>query len=124
MVYSYEWLYAAYDAMQAEAAELAALRARPRNPVQAFMQRSTGGARGGKDGFVRMQECRQALEALDGRGWQRSFHQRMFHDNFIRSCSRQNAIFSLSSVAARIISLLTQQCLLKGFKSFCAVNLH
>jgi hypothetical protein len=88
MVYSYEWLYAAYDAMQAEAAELAALRARPRNPVQAFMQRSTGGARGGKDGFVRMQECRQALEALDGRGWQRSFHQRMFHDNFIRSCSR------------------------------------
>jgi hypothetical protein len=87
MAYSYEWLYAAYDAVQAEAAAQSAQRARPRNPVQAFLQRNTGGAQG-KDGFARMQECRQALEALDGRGWQRSFHQRMFHDNFIRSCSR------------------------------------
>lgn len=32
--------------------------------------------------------CRQALDALDRRGWQRSFHQRMFHDNFIRACAR------------------------------------
>jgi glucuronate isomerase len=28
------------------------------------------------------------LEALDRRGWQRSFHQRMFHDNFFRACAR------------------------------------
>ena len=40
------------------------------------------------NGFKRMQKCRQGLEALDRRGWQRSFHQRMFHDNFIRSCAR------------------------------------
>ena len=39
-------------------------------------------------GFQRMQKCRQGLEALDRRGWQRSFHQRMFHDNFIRACAR------------------------------------
>lgn len=39
-------------------------------------------------GFHRMQKCRQGLEALDRRGWQRSFHQRMFHDNFIRACAR------------------------------------
>lgn len=39
-------------------------------------------------GFKRMQRCRQALEAIDRRGWQRSFHQRMFHDNFIRACAR------------------------------------
>ena len=39
-------------------------------------------------GFKRMQKCRQGLEALDRRGWQRSFHQRMFHDNFIRACAR------------------------------------
>jgi len=40
------------------------------------------------NGFQRMQKCRQGLEALDRRGWQRSFHQRMFHDNFIRACAR------------------------------------
>ena len=39
-------------------------------------------------GFHRIQKCRQALEALDRRGWARSFHQRMFHDNFIRACAR------------------------------------
>ena len=39
-------------------------------------------------GFERMKKCRQALDALDRRGWQRSFHQRMFHDNFIRACAR------------------------------------
>ena len=40
------------------------------------------------NGFQRIQKCRQGLEALDRRGWQRSFHQRMFHDNFIRACAR------------------------------------
>lgn len=45
-------------------------------------------AKTGSNGFKRMQKCRQGLEALDRRGWQRSFHQRMFHDNFIRSCAR------------------------------------
>lgn len=40
------------------------------------------------NGFKRMEKCRRGLEALDRRGWQRSFHQRMFHDNFIRSCAR------------------------------------
>jgi hypothetical protein len=40
------------------------------------------------NGFQRIRRCRQALEALDRRGWQRSFHQRMFHDNFIRACAR------------------------------------
>jgi hypothetical protein len=40
------------------------------------------------NGFQRMQKCRHGLEAIDRRGWQRSFHQRMFHDNFIRACAR------------------------------------
>jgi hypothetical protein len=40
------------------------------------------------NGFQRMQKCRQGLDAIDRRGWQRSFHQRMFHDNFIRACAR------------------------------------
>jgi len=34
------------------------------------------------------QKCRTALDALDRQGWQRSYHQRMFHDNFIRACVR------------------------------------
>lgn len=39
-------------------------------------------------GFQRMATCRKALEALDRRGWERSYHQRYFHDHFIRACSR------------------------------------
>lgn len=40
------------------------------------------------NGFERIKNCRRALDALDRRGWLRSFHQRMFHDNFIRACAR------------------------------------
>lgn len=40
------------------------------------------------DGFQRMEMCRRALNALDRRGWDRSYHQRYFHDNFIRACAR------------------------------------
>ena len=40
------------------------------------------------NGFRRMLKCRQGLEAIDRRGWLRSFHQRLFHDNFIRACAR------------------------------------
>lgn len=39
-------------------------------------------------GFQRMATCRKALEAMDRRGWDRSYHQRYFHDHFIRACSR------------------------------------
>lgn len=39
-------------------------------------------------GFQRMAMCRKALEALDRRGWERSYHQRYFHDHFIRACAR------------------------------------
>lgn len=31
----------------------------------------------------RMQHCRQALERLDVAGWKRSYHQRLFHDDFL-----------------------------------------
>lgn len=40
------------------------------------------------NGFRRMQLCRQALEALDRRGWARSFHQRLFHEEYLKSCTR------------------------------------
>jgi hypothetical protein len=39
-------------------------------------------------GFDRMNTCRKALEAIDRRGWDRSYHQRLFHDHFLRACAR------------------------------------
>ena len=39
-------------------------------------------------GFERMRACRRALEALDRQGWERSYHQRLFHENFLKACSR------------------------------------
>ena len=39
-------------------------------------------------GFSRMQACRDALTFLDDNGWKRSYHQRLFHDDFIRACTR------------------------------------
>ena len=87
MSLSFARLYEAYDAVQRERRAALLQRQRPRNPLQAYLAQN-GGASGKKDGFARMQDCRRALEALDGLGWQRSFHQRLFHDNFIRSCTR------------------------------------
>lgn len=39
-------------------------------------------------GFQRIELCRKALEALDLHGWQRSYHQKMFHETFMRACAR------------------------------------
>lgn len=41
-----------------------------------------------RDGFTRIQACRDALRAIDQKGWNRSFHQRQFHDDFLRACAR------------------------------------
>lgn len=40
------------------------------------------------NGFKRIQLCRNALEALDRRGWDRSYHQRLFHEEYLKSCAR------------------------------------
>jgi hypothetical protein len=42
----------------------------------------------GMNGFKRIVLCRRALEALDRRGWDRSFHQRLFHEEYLKSCAR------------------------------------
>jgi hypothetical protein len=39
-------------------------------------------------GFQRIDLCKTALCAIDRRGWDRSYHQRYFHDQFIRACAR------------------------------------
>ena len=40
------------------------------------------------DGFDRISKCREALNALDNSGWKRSFHQKQFHEAYIRACAR------------------------------------
>ncbi len=60
-------------------------RTRRRTALENYL---TTSAKSECNGFQRMQKCRQGLEAIDRRGWQRSFHQRMFHNNFIRACTR------------------------------------
>ena len=84
--YSYAQLYAAYDRVAAERARVASDDARGRNALERYLKKR-GGTRA-RDGFARIQQCREALDALDRRGWQRSFHQRLFHENFIRACAR------------------------------------
>ena len=42
----------------------------------------------GMNGIKRIQLCRRGLEALDRRGWDRSFHQRLFHEEYLKSCAR------------------------------------
>ena len=86
MSYSYAPLYEAYDGVLAEKAHQADMSGRARNALQRFLMRSSGSRT--RDGFSRIQQCRDALDALDRNGWQRSFHQRMFHENFIRACAR------------------------------------
>lgn len=36
--------------------------------------------------FERMNQCRAALERLDVHGWKRSYHQRLFHEDFLVFC--------------------------------------
>ena len=43
---------------------------------------------GEMNGIRRIQLCRNALDALDRRGWDRSFHQRLFHEEYLKSCAR------------------------------------
>lgn len=77
--------YSAYDVVQEEADRATASRRVRRTTLQNYMAPT---AKTTQDGFTRMQACRRALDSLDRRGWLRSFHQRMFHDCFIRACAR------------------------------------
>jgi hypothetical protein len=77
----YSDIFKAYDSLS----EIKKVTKPPSHPMEAFLSKienKKGNA------FARMQLCREALEGLDRQGWQRSFHQRLFHDNFIRACAR------------------------------------
>jgi hypothetical protein len=41
-----------------------------------------------RDPLEYMQLCRQYLAKLDTLGWNRSYHQRLFHDDFLKACTR------------------------------------
>ena len=82
---TYTPVYAKYCALQEEAR---------RSKVRVFTRtidmytRTAHSTHAEPTGFDRLDLCRKALEALDRRGWDRSFHQRLFHDNFLRACAR------------------------------------
>jgi hypothetical protein len=44
--------------------------------------------KGLKTPFDMMDDCRRALTKLDGIGWYRSHHQRLFHEDFLKACTR------------------------------------
>ena len=41
-----------------------------------------------KSPFEKMEDCRNALAKLDRSGWYRSYHQRLFHEDFLKACTR------------------------------------
>ena len=84
--YSYSHLYQLYDRALSEKQSSAVGGQFAQNALQRYLNRR--GVSHKRDGIFRMQTCREALDALDRKGWQRSFHQRMFHENFIRACAR------------------------------------
>lgn len=65
-----------------------ALSHAPPRLLTALQARRAQEARSTSNGFQRIDLCKRALEALDACGWQRSFHQKMFHDTFMRACAR------------------------------------
>jgi hypothetical protein len=58
-----------------------ALAARIRAAQSKTAQRTSS-----KTPMMRMRECRDALALLDTTGWNRSFHQRQFHEDFLKAC--------------------------------------
>ena len=84
---SYDKQYRAWHEAQQEKERVAVANSTQRTQFQCFLGRGKT-VRVEKDGFQRMQTCRDALNAIDSKGWNRSFHQRLFHDQFMRACAR------------------------------------
>lgn len=82
----YTDLLMAYDAIENSKRMHTAAQNSSCNALQKFMSKSDEVKSG--NGFTRIQRCRDGLEAIDRQGYTRSFHQRLFHDNFIRACAR------------------------------------
>ena len=80
----------ALPALRALVGRLHAKRTAPRsrrvlNALQSRLARAKDNTRCGTtmSPFDRMNHCRMALERLDANGWKRSYHQRLFHEDFL-----------------------------------------
>jgi hypothetical protein len=82
----YTDLFSAYDSIENTRRLKTAAQSVTRNALQKFIFQSHEVRSG--NGFTRIQRCRDALDSIDRQGYTRSFHQRLFHDNFIRACAR------------------------------------
>ena len=83
---NYTELFTEYDRIQSVIRGRVAAQCVSRNTLQQFLFKSEEGQT--SNGFARIQRCREALESIDRQGFTRSFHQRLFHDHFIRACAR------------------------------------
>lgn len=83
-------LFAAIDSVIITAREAEERRLAAQSVVKTAIQRHMVGhaVEQGMTGIKRVQRCRDALSALDRRGWDRSFHQRLFHEVYLKSCVR------------------------------------
>ena len=82
----YTDLFSAYDSIENSRRRQSAEQSISRNALQQFLYKAEEGKTG--NGFTRIQKCREALDSIDRQGFTRSFHQRLFHDHFIRACAR------------------------------------
>lgn len=82
----YTDLFSAYDSIESSRRRHREEQRVSRNALQQFLFQAEEGKTG--NGFTRIQRCREALESIDRQGFTRSFHQRLFHDHFIRACAR------------------------------------
>jgi len=74
-------------AERASAAAAAPARRAPRPALEARLGklRALDSAEQAVTPFDRMQHCRDSLNYLDTCGWKRSYHQRLFHEDFLVS---------------------------------------
>lgn len=86
-IINYTQPYARHDAMREEQELKEADSRKLRSALSNYLRRGQQ-VNLKQTGFRRMELCRQALQAIDRRGWERSFHQRQFHDQFLRACAR------------------------------------
>jgi hypothetical protein len=49
---------------------------------------ASGAKEAKKDPLEYMELCRKYLAKMDTQGWNRSYHQRLFHDDFLKACTR------------------------------------
>jgi hypothetical protein len=81
-------IFSEYDHVIGEQTKKRNHRKKMRNALETFLMSSEDNEEKRASGFERMRTCTEALEAIDRQGWTRSFHQRLFHNNFIRACAR------------------------------------